>query len=278
MFAGPSAVFGPEAIHLAHIAGGSESVNLVLAQEFHQLGELVVGEQGFQLDGLLVGIAADDLIEGTATVEVVDDVATDAVIVLGDDAHTLALVEVGGEHVHYHAVDPSGDKADDDHLEGVDGESREADDGTRHAHRLTHVEVQVLVDDLGQDVKAARGGVDGEHQGLGGAEDDDAAEQVEPGVAHHGIGRTGINTHINQVFVRGGQVFPGVEPFAELGHGTEDQSAIDGLEAEFFADEQIGQHQQDGVEYAKEVLNKLPMEFAVEAQKLLSVSLEGTVG
>ncbi len=30
--------------------------------------------------------------------------------------------------------------------------------------------------------------------------------------------------------------------------------------------------------YAKEVLNKLPMEFAVEAQKLLSISLEGTVG
>ena len=30
--------------------------------------------------------------------------------------------------------------------------------------------------------------------------------------------------------------------------------------------------------YAKEVLNKLPMELAVEAQKLLSVSLEGTVG
>jgi len=30
--------------------------------------------------------------------------------------------------------------------------------------------------------------------------------------------------------------------------------------------------------YAKEVLNKLPMEFAVEAQKLLQVSLEGSVG
>lgn len=30
--------------------------------------------------------------------------------------------------------------------------------------------------------------------------------------------------------------------------------------------------------YCKEVLNKLPMEFAVEAQKLLSVSLEGSVG
>lgn len=30
--------------------------------------------------------------------------------------------------------------------------------------------------------------------------------------------------------------------------------------------------------YAKEVLNKLPMEFAMEAQKLLSLSLEGSVG
>jgi Fe-S cluster assembly protein SufB len=30
--------------------------------------------------------------------------------------------------------------------------------------------------------------------------------------------------------------------------------------------------------YCKEVLNKLPMEFAVEAQKLLEISLEGSVG
>ena len=30
--------------------------------------------------------------------------------------------------------------------------------------------------------------------------------------------------------------------------------------------------------YAREVLAKLPMEFAIEAQKLLSISLEGSVG
>lgn len=30
--------------------------------------------------------------------------------------------------------------------------------------------------------------------------------------------------------------------------------------------------------YVKEVLNQLPMEFAVEAQKLLEISLEGSVG
>ena len=30
--------------------------------------------------------------------------------------------------------------------------------------------------------------------------------------------------------------------------------------------------------YAKDVLSKLPMEFAVEAQRLLQISLEGSVG
>jgi len=30
--------------------------------------------------------------------------------------------------------------------------------------------------------------------------------------------------------------------------------------------------------YAREVLNQLPMEFAVEAQKLLGITLEGSVG
>ena len=30
--------------------------------------------------------------------------------------------------------------------------------------------------------------------------------------------------------------------------------------------------------FVREVLQKLPMEFAVEAQKLLEVSLEGSVG
>ena len=30
--------------------------------------------------------------------------------------------------------------------------------------------------------------------------------------------------------------------------------------------------------YTREVINKLPMEFAVEAQKLLEITLEGSVG
>ena len=54
-------------------------------------------------------------------------------------------------------------------------------------------------------------------------------------------------------------------------------------EAQLFYCNQRGINTEDAVGlivngYAKEVLNKLPMEFAVEAQKLLSVSLEGSVG
>ena len=54
-------------------------------------------------------------------------------------------------------------------------------------------------------------------------------------------------------------------------------------EEQLFYCQQRGISQEDAVGlivngYAKEVLNKLPMEFAVEAQKLLSVSLEGNVG
>ena len=55
------------------------------------------------------------------------------------------------------------------------------------------------------------------------------------------------------------------------------------------SDEQLFYCQQRGIDkeaaislivngYAKEVLSKLPMEFAVEAQKLLAISLEGSVG
>jgi len=54
-------------------------------------------------------------------------------------------------------------------------------------------------------------------------------------------------------------------------------------EDQLFYCQQRGIPQEDAVGlivngYAKDVLNKLPMEFAVEAQKLLAVSLENTVG
>jgi Fe-S cluster assembly protein SufB len=54
-------------------------------------------------------------------------------------------------------------------------------------------------------------------------------------------------------------------------------------EEQLFYCQQRGISSEDAVSlivngYAKDVINKLPMEFAVEAQKLLGVSLEGSVG
>ena len=51
----------------------------------------------------------------------------------------------------------------------------------------------------------------------------------------------------------------------------------------FFYCNQRGLNQEEAVSlivngFCKEVLQQLPMEFAVEAQKLVSISLEGSVG
>ena len=72
---------------------------------------------------------------------------------------------------------------------------------------------------------------------------------------------------------------------------TENQSSIVEHEATTskISDDQMFYCNQRGIDtesaiglivngYAKEVLSKLPMEFAVEAQKLLAISLEGSVG
>jgi len=81
----------------------------------------------------------------------------------------------------------------------------------------------------------------------------------------------------------GAHTFPYIE--------TNNQSSIVEHEATTskISDEQLFYCQQRGISnekaiglivngYAKEVLNQLPMEFAAEAQKLLSISLEGSVG
>ena len=81
----------------------------------------------------------------------------------------------------------------------------------------------------------------------------------------------------------GAHTFPTVEsanPTASLEHEAT-TSKIN--EDQLFYCRQRGISEEDAVGlivngYAKEVLNKLPMEFAVEAQKLLQVSLEGSIG
>lgn len=76
-------------------------------------------------------------------------------------------------------------------------------------------------------------------------------------------------------------------PYIEVGHSTasvehEATTSKIGEDIIFYC-QQRGLSEEDAVAmivngYCKEVLNKLPMEFAVEAQKLLAISLEGSVG
>lgn len=76
-------------------------------------------------------------------------------------------------------------------------------------------------------------------------------------------------------------------PYIEVGNptGTIEHEATTSKigEDQIFYCQQRGIDEEQAVSlivngYAKEVLNQLPMEFAVEAQKLLSISLEGSVG
>ena len=59
-------VLGPQAVDLADVAGGGEGVDIVVADETHQVGELVLGQQGLDLHPLLSVVAARDFVQAAA--------------------------------------------------------------------------------------------------------------------------------------------------------------------------------------------------------------------
>lgn len=81
----------------------------------------------------------------------------------------------------------------------------------------------------------------------------------------------------------GAHTFPYIEVANTTGHVEHEATTSKIGEDQIFYCNQRGIDTEQAVAlivngYAKEVLNKLPMEFAVEAQKLLAISLEGSVG
>ena len=180
--------------------------------------------------------------------QLVDDVLAYALVVFRHYVEALVVVQRGCEVVDHQAVDPGADEADDDHTEGVDGESGAADDGTGNAHRGSDVEVQVLVHYFGQDIQTARRGVDAEHQCLGGAEQQHEAAEVEPRVTHDGC-RAGDGVGVGKDVLASGVLgVPGQYLGPEVGQGAEDEGRVDGLGAELFVDEQERQYQQHNVD------------------------------
>ena len=99
----------------------------------------------------------------------------------------------------------------------------------------------------------------------------------------------GILTHVNHLRTRIcllvviGHTFPYMDIHNDTAIVEHEATTSKISEDQLFYCNQRGIPTEDAVGlivngYAKDVLNKLPMEFAVEAQKLLSVTLEGTVG
>ncbi|MEM6262621.1 MAG: Fe-S cluster assembly protein SufB [Bacteroidota bacterium] len=81
----------------------------------------------------------------------------------------------------------------------------------------------------------------------------------------------------------GAHTFPYIEVNNKTGHVEHEATTSKIGEDQIFYCQQRGIDEEKAISlivngYAKEVLNQLPMEFAVEAQKLLAISLEGSVG
>ncbi len=81
----------------------------------------------------------------------------------------------------------------------------------------------------------------------------------------------------------GAHTVPYIEVKNPSAHIEHEASTSKISENQLFYCQQRGLNQEDAIAmivngFAKEVLQKLPMEFAVEAQKLLAISLEGSVG
>ena len=226
----------PVAVDFADVAGRDKALDLVVADIGHQVGELVLGQQGLDLKALFAAVAAHDGIEAAAAMELFNDMPADQLMILGNDADAFLAVEAGREVVDGQAVDPGTDQTENDQMERVDGESGAADDGAGHGDGSTDIEMEILVDDLRENVQTARGGVDTEHDGLRETQHQHEADHIEERLAHHGRGTFGDES------------LGGADDAPQIDHRTENHGGIDGLGAEFLADQQPGQHQQEGVD------------------------------
>ena len=172
--------------------------------------------------------------------EVVDDVTADTVVVLRHDAHTFAVVERSCEIVDHKTVDPSADKADDNHTERIDEESGAADDGTGDADGSTDIEVEILVHNLGQNVQSAGRSVDAEHQGLRGTQQQDKAAKIKPRVTHH---RGGTR---HQVII--GNLLPRQDGIPHVSQRAKNHGRVDGLGTKLMSNQNPCQNKQDSVD------------------------------
>ena len=75
-------VVRPEAVDLADVARGDEGLDLVVPDELHQVGKLVLGQQGLHFHALVALETARALVQSAAAHDLVDDVVADNLMVV----------------------------------------------------------------------------------------------------------------------------------------------------------------------------------------------------
>ena len=179
-------VFYPKAIHLADVACCDKGMDVILVDEGHQPGKLIFREQALKFNAALVGITANHFVQRTTTHQFVNDIAADTVIIFGNNADSLLVVETRREIIDHQTVNPGADETDNHHIERVDGKGRAANDGACHRHRSPDVKMQILIDNFGQNIKTASGSIDFEQNRLGCTQNQHETDQIEPNIAHNG--------------------------------------------------------------------------------------------
>ena len=81
----------PKSINFTHIAGSGEGVNALLFHPSQQFTEFFVAEQNFEFDALFPAIAANNFVERTPAVKMVDDELADPFVILRHDADPFAF-------------------------------------------------------------------------------------------------------------------------------------------------------------------------------------------
>ena len=125
----------PESVNLRAVTGGNEGFNLIIADKRHDGRELVLREQGLNLDMFLSAVSALYMIEGTSAHEGIYDVRAYPIRFIRNDTDALAFVQGCSEIVNGETVDPGADDTDDHHAEVIDEEGGAADDDTTDSDR-----------------------------------------------------------------------------------------------------------------------------------------------
>ena len=125
----------PKTIHLGAITGGDKGLDVIIADKGHEAGELVLREQGLNLDMFLSAVSALYMIERTSAHEVIYDVRAYPIRFIRNDTDALAFVQGCSEIVNGETVDPGADDTDDHHAEVIDEEGGAADDDTTDSDR-----------------------------------------------------------------------------------------------------------------------------------------------